>query len=85
MAREPARRGPASAHFRKQIEAAEADGVKRDDMLLRLTLSDVSHLKRDRDLAVTDISFKDGVMRYLGVRVEQGGVTDSALDLTSTA
>lgn len=85
MAREPARRGPASAYFRKQIEAAEADGVQRDDMLLRLTLSDVSHLKRDRDLAVTDISFKDGVMRYLGVRVEQGGVTDSALDLTSKA
>lgn len=85
MAREPARRAPASAHFRKQIEAAEADGVQRDDMLLRLTLSDVSHLKRDRDLAVTDISFKDGVMRYLGVRVEQGGVTDSALDLTSKA
>lgn len=85
MAREPARRGAAATYFRKQIEAAEADGIQRDDMLLRLTLTDVSALKRDRDLAVTDISFNNGVMRFLGVRIEQGGVTTSALDLTSKA
>jgi hypothetical protein len=49
-------------------------------MTLRLTLSDVTALKRDRDLPVADISFTGGVMRYLGVKVEQGGVPESVLD-----
>jgi hypothetical protein len=75
-----ARRGPPAEVFRNQIAAAEAEGVKRDDMTLRLTLMDVTALKRDRDLPVADISFTGGVMRYLGVKVEQGGVTESVLD-----
>ena len=75
-----ARRGPPASVFRKEIEAAEADGVHRNDMTLRLTLSDVTALKRDRDLPVADISFTGGVMRYLGVKVEQGGVPESTLD-----
>jgi hypothetical protein len=76
-----ARRGPPSEVFRGQIVAAEADGVHRDDMTLRLTLSDVTALKRDPALPVADISFTGGVMRYLGVKVEQGGVAESVLDL----
>ena len=76
----PARRGPPARVFRTQIEAAEADGVDRDDMTLRLTLSDVTALKRDRELPVADISFAGGVMRFLGVKVEQGGVDESVLD-----
>ena len=75
-----ARRGPPGPVFRKEIEAAEADGVHRNDMTLRLTLSDVTALKRDRDLPVADISFTGGVMRYLGVKIEQGGVPESVLD-----
>lgn len=75
----PARRSPA-IHFRGEIEKAVADGVTPDDMTLRLTFSDMHKLKRDPDLAVADISFADGVMRYLGVKVEQGGVAESALD-----
>ena len=51
-------------------------------MLLRLTLSDVSRLRRDRNIAVTDISYVDGVMRFLGVRVDEGGVTTSVLSST---
>jgi hypothetical protein len=73
-------RGSPAARFRKEIEAADPDGLAREDMTLRLTLGDVSHLKRDPSLAVTDISFTDGVMRFLGVKIEQGGITASTLD-----
>ena len=74
------RRKPPGPHFRSAIESAEAEGVGRDDMTLGLTLRDVSALKRDRSLALEDISFADGVMRYLGVKVEPGGVPESVLD-----
>jgi hypothetical protein len=75
----PLLRTPA-IRFRSEIERAEADGIPREDMTLRLTLSDVHKLKRDPDLAVADISFGDGVMRFLGVRIEEGGIAESALD-----
>jgi len=78
-AQAPARGSPAS-YFRDAIEKAEADGIARADMLLRLTLGDVHKLKRDPDLALADISFAEGTMRFLGVKVEQGGVAASALD-----
>lgn len=74
-----ARLQDAATYFRSEIEKAEAAGASRDEMILRLTLSDVSRLRRDRNLAVTDISFVDGVMRFLGVRVDEGGVSASVL------
>lgn len=80
MASNPPRRGPPGAHFKRQIEAAEADGVARGSMTLKLSLNDVAALKRDRTLPVADLTFADGEMRYLGVRVEQGGVPESVLD-----
>jgi hypothetical protein len=73
-------RGSAANHFRAEIEKAEADGVARADMMLRLTFRDMHQLKRDPDIAIADISFAEGVMRFLGVKVEQGGVAESALD-----
>jgi len=73
------RRPSPGERFRKEIEAAELAGGDRDRMTLRLTLGDASLLKRDRTLAVTDISYADGAMRFLGVRVEPGGVATSAL------
>jgi hypothetical protein len=76
----PVRRVPPAPRFRSEIEAAEAEGAVRDDMTLRLTLNDVTALRRDRTLAVADLSFTGGVMRYLGVKVEQGGVAESTLD-----
>ena len=66
--------------FREQIDAALAEGAKRDKLMLRLTLSDSAELKRDRELALADISFAGGVMCFLGVKVESGGVTTSRLD-----
>jgi hypothetical protein len=83
-ARSPAPTGhhaaSAAAQFRAQIEAAEAEGIARDEMTLRLTLGDVHKLKRDPGIALSDISFAGGVMRFLGVKIEQGGVPASALD-----
>jgi len=73
------RRSPAS-QFLKEIEKAEADGVARADMTLQLTFSDAQQLKRDNSLALADISFTDGVMRFVGVKVEQGGVPVSTLN-----
>jgi hypothetical protein len=75
----PVRRASPAARFRNQIEKAEADGLKRPKMRLRLTHADSSHLKRDPEIAVSDISFAHGVMRFLGVEVEVGGVTESEL------
>jgi hypothetical protein len=71
---------PPAVVFREAIEKAEAEGVKKAKMTLRLTLRDDSDLKRDRTLAVSDISFVDGEMRFLGVKVEPGGVVTSVLD-----
>ncbi|MGH7025301.1 MAG: hypothetical protein ACREEB_17170 [Caulobacteraceae bacterium] len=77
----PARpRASAARHFRGEIEKAEADGVARGDMTLRLTFGDVSQLKRDHEIALEDISFADGTMRFLGVKVEPGGIAVSILD-----
>ncbi len=67
--------------FRHLIEKAEADGATRADMVLRLTLRDAADLKRDRSVPVQDISFADGVMRYIGVKVTPGGVAVSALQM----
>jgi hypothetical protein len=71
---------PAARRLRDQIEAARAEGALPEQMVLRLTHSDVDHLKRDRSLAVSDISFADGQMHFLGVRVETGGVGESVLE-----
>lgn len=75
----PVRRGSPATTFRSQIEKAEAEGVARSAMTLKLTLSDASLLKRDSTLAVTDIGFVDGAMSFLGVAIEEGGVAQSEL------
>ncbi len=72
-------RASAALHFRAEIEKAEAIGTPREDMSLHLTLGDVSQLKRDRSVPLTDISFAGGTMRYLGVKIVQGGVPVSVL------
>ena len=69
--------------FRQAIEKAEADGALRADMVLRLTLRDAADLKRDRSVAVADISFAGGEMRFMGVLVTPGGVAVSGLEMAS--
>ena len=65
--------------FRQEIENAVEAGAKVDELTLRMTLGDANKLRRDPALPLTDISFKGGVMRFLGVKVEQGGVDASVL------
>lgn len=72
-------RVPPDARFRKEIAAAVAGGAELDGVTLRLTLQDASRLARDRAIPVADIRFADGVMWFLGVRVESGGVPASEL------
>jgi hypothetical protein len=73
------RRGSPAVYLREQIEKAEGVGLSREQMTLRLTHGDASLLKRDPQVAVSEISFAGGVMRFLGVKVEEGGVTVSDL------
>lgn len=79
------RRGTAAEEARMAIEQADADGVARDVMTLRMTLRDASELKRDPKVPMADISYGPDGMRYLGVAVDQGGVTQSALDRGDTS
>jgi hypothetical protein len=74
----PTRLSPGE-RFRHEIEKAVEAGADVDDMTLRMTLGDANKLRRDPTLALADISFGGGVMRYLGVKVEQGGVDTSIL------
>ena len=76
----PTNRASPSARFRTQIEAALADGVAAEDMTLRLTLRDTSLLTRDPNTPTADISYAGGEMRFLGVRIETGGVPTSVLE-----
>lgn len=71
---------PRIPDFRAAIDRAVADGLDRDAMVLRLTLRDESDLKRSTGVALDEISYEGGAMRFLGVRVVAGGVIDSALD-----
>jgi hypothetical protein len=54
------RRAATAVHFRTEIEKAQAEGVAREDMTLRLTLNDVNQLRRDRSLPLADISYAGG-------------------------
>ena len=74
------RRGSAAEEMRLLIDKADQEGTDRKMMVLRMTLRDVSELKRDPKVASEDIAYKDGQMRYLGIPVAQGGVTQSTLD-----
>lgn len=71
--------------FSREIRDAVAAGAQPDDMQLNLTLMDASKIKRDREIAVEDVSFADGRMRYLGVSVVEGGARSSALFTTAEA
>ena len=69
----PARR------FSREIGAAVASGVDLETLVLHLTLMDASKMKRDPGLPLDHVSFSPEGMRFLGVRVVQGGVRTSIL------
>ena len=70
--------------FKAAIEQARLEGIDPSALLLRLTLGDVSRLKRDREIAADEISFAGDEMRYLGVKVVGGDVETSALVILQT-
>ena len=74
------RRGTAAEEMRLLIDKADEEGADRKKMVLRMTLRDVSELKRDPKVPSEDIAYSEGQMRYLGIPVAQGGVTQSTLD-----
>jgi len=75
----PSARVTVADRFRGEIERAASEGVALGDLALHLTLGDISQLKRDRTVALADISFAGGAMTYLGVTVVVGNVPQSAL------
>ena len=76
----PPLKGTPDSRFRGQISAAVAEGFDPAEMTLRLTYADAAAMARDKVTPIADISYAGGVMRFLGVRVEKGGVDASALD-----
>jgi hypothetical protein len=77
-------RPPVAQRMREAILKAAVDGVADDDeMVLRMTIGDMELLKRDRNVAVEDISFADGEMRFLGVRIVRGNIATSRVGLAS--
>ena len=88
MAKTKAPPGPikstaAAAGYRAAIAKAEAEGIAKADMILRLTLKNDADLKRDRTVGVHEISFLGGEMRFLGVKVIAGGVDVASLEFAS--
>jgi hypothetical protein len=74
-------RAPGIAELRSAIDKAETEGIARGDMLLRLTFRDEAMLKRSSTVGVDEVSFADGEMRFVGVRVVvSAGATMSSLE-----
>lgn len=67
------------ATLRGIIADADSQGADRAELLLHLTHRDAALLKRSPAVALDEISFLGGEMRFLGVKVEVGAVTVSAL------
>lgn len=65
--------------MRKWIASAESRGVARGDMILHLSNRDVSGLKRSSDVGTHEITFADGLMRFLGVEVVAANASESSL------
>lgn len=65
--------------IRQWITSADGRGVPRSEMQLHLSQRDISGLKRSSEVRTDEISFADGVMRFLGVEVEAAAATGSSL------
>lgn len=58
--------------LKQELQAALAEGIDKDSMVLRLTARDDSALKRHPDIGVDEIDFRNGEMHFLGVKVVKG-------------
>ena len=71
---------PPAVFFQRRIQDALTEGTAVADLTLRLTLGDARRLRRDADLPMEAISYHDGAMHFLGVKVVEGGVEASVLE-----
>jgi hypothetical protein len=78
-------RVPDIADLRSAIARAETQGVDRADMLLHLTLRDESMIKRSRSVGVDEVSFADGQMWFVGVKVVAASGGTSSLEVPAEA
>ena len=78
-------RAPDIAELRSAIDKAEIQGIGRGEMLLHLTLRDESVIKRSRSVGIDEISFADGEMRFVGVRVVVTSDAMSSLEAPAEA
>jgi hypothetical protein len=77
--------GPNIADLRTAIDRAETSGIDRGDMLLHLTFRDEAMIKRSRSVGVDEVSFADGQMRFMGVKVVVASGGASSLEAPATA
>jgi hypothetical protein len=71
---------PPAALFKRRIQDALTEGTAVADLTLRLTLGDARRLRRDSEVPLEAISYHDGAMHFLGVKVVEGGVEASVLE-----
>jgi len=71
--------------LREAIARADDQGLSRDDLILRLTLSDVSVLKRHPSVSADEVSFAGGAMRFLGIEIASQSAPESTLAVRDAA
>jgi hypothetical protein len=75
------RAAPTIVDLRAAIARALEDGSDIGDLRLRVTRRHEAEIKRSPEVQLDEVSFKDGVMAFLGVKVLVGQNDVSFLDL----
>jgi predicted Zn-dependent protease len=75
------RAAPTIVDLRAAIARALEDGSDIGDLRLRVTRRHEAEIKRSPEVQLDEVSFKDGVMAFLGVKVLVGQNDISFLDL----
>lgn len=73
--------GPNIADLRAAVARALEDGSNIKDLRLRLTRRQEADIKRSTEVTLDEVSFANGEMRFLGVKVLAGHIPESFLDL----
>lgn len=71
--------------MRAWIAAADARGTPRSEMQLQLSGSDISGLKRSSRVRTDEITFVQGVMRFLDVEVVPAATSSLATPAPTSA
>ncbi|MBN9320236.1 MAG: hypothetical protein BGN86_10100 [Caulobacterales bacterium 68-7] len=71
--------------LRKLVEDARDSGIDLKKMELQVTQRDESIIKLSRDVAVSEVSFVEGQMIFLGVKLVRSATAHSSLQKAATA